>query len=116
AALACLPYAAGLFGYSLYALQDPSSFLRQLSGNVSGLAGEATGSTRLGGLGHPWAALRAEILDRYVSAFVGRSWKDPFQSQLLVLALYWCGAIVAVLDSQVRRQRAARLLLSLAAV
>ena len=113
---ACLPYAAGLAGYSAYALQDLPSFYRQLSGNVSGLAGEATGSTRFGGLAHPWAALRAEILDRYMSAFAGDSWKNPYRSQLLILLLYWGGAIVAVLDRKIRRQNVARLLLQLTAL
>lgn len=116
AALACLPYAAALAGYSAYALQDLPSFFRQLSGNVSGLAGEATGSTRFGGLRHPWTALRAEILDRYVSTFVGGSWTDPYRPQLLILTLYWGGAIAAVLDSQIRRQKLARLLLPLTAL
>ena len=113
---ACLPYAVGLSGYGVYALQDWPSFVRQLSGNVSGLAGEATGSTRFSGLTHPWAALRAEILSRYVSTFMGGSWKDPYRPQLLVLLLYWGGAIVAVLDNKIRRQPAARLLLPLAAL
>lgn len=113
-ALACLPYAAGLAGYGAYALQDWPSFVRQLSGNVSGLAAEATGSTRFGGLTHPGAALRAEILDRYLSTFVGGSWKDAYRPQLLILLFYWGGALVAVLDSQIRRQRGARFLLALA--
>lgn len=113
AGLALLPYAAGLAGYGVYALQDFPSFVRQLSGNVSGLAGEATGSTRLGGLAHPWAALRAEILDRYVSTFVGGSWTDPYRPQLVILFLYWGGATVALLDRQIRRQQAARFLLPL---
>jgi hypothetical protein len=116
AALACLPYAAGLAAYGAYALQDLPSFFRQLSGNVSGLAGEATGSTRFGGLTEPWVALRGEILNRYISAFVGGSWKDAYRPQLLILLLYWGGAIVAVLDNQIRCQKAARLLLSLAAL
>jgi hypothetical protein len=116
AVLASLPYAAGLAGYSVYALQDWPSFVRQLSGNVSGLAGEATGSTRFGGLMHPWAALRAEILNRYMSTFIGGSWKDPYRPQLLILLFYWGGAIVAVLDRQIRRQKGARLLLSLTAL
>ena len=114
--MACLPYAIGLAGYSAYALQDWPSFIRQLSGNVSGLAGEASGSTRFGGLAHPWTALRAEILGRYMSTFVGGSWTDAYRPQLLILMLYWGGAIVAVLDSKIRRQKLARLLLPLVAL
>jgi len=116
AAFACLPYAASLAGYGAYALQDWPSFVRQLSGNVSGLAGEASGSTRFSGLAHPWVALRAEILDRYMSTFVGGSWTDAYRPQLLILMLYWGGVIVAVLDSKIRRQKLARLLLPLVAL
>ena len=115
-ALACLPYAAGLAGYGAYALQDLPSFFRQLSGNVSGLAGEATGSTRFSGLMHPWIALRDEILNRYLSTFSGGSWKGVYGTQVLILILYWGGAIVAVMDSGIRRQKAARLLLPIAAM
>jgi hypothetical protein len=103
-------------GYSAYALEDLPSFFRQLSGNVSGLAGEATGTTRFGGLLHPWSALRREILLRYLSAFSGDSWISPYRFQLLVLLVYWGGVVVAVVDRNVRRQKTARLLLPLAAL
>ena len=114
--LALLPYAVGLAGYGAYALQDLPSFVLQLSGNVSGLAGEATGTTRFGGLIHPWSALCREILERYVSAFNGESWSNPYRLQLLVLLVYWGGAVVALLDREVRRQPITRLLLPLAAI
>ncbi len=113
-ALAGLPYAVGLAAYGAYALQDFPSFLRQLSGNVSGLAGEATGSSRFSGILRPWSAFYREIANRYVSAFYGRDWKDPERLQLLVLLVYWGGALVALLDRKIRRQHSARLLLSLA--
>jgi len=111
--LASLPYAVGIAAYGTYALQDLPTFLRQLSGNVSGLAGEATGSTRFDGLAHPLSALRRELLERYVGSFIGNSWTSPYRSELLVLLLYWGGAIVALLDRRVRRQKATRLLLPL---
>ena len=113
-ALAGLPYAVGLAAYGAYALQDFPSFLRQFSGNVSGFAGEATGSSRFSGILRPWSAFYREISNRYVSAFYGRDWKDPERLQLVILLVYWGGALVALLDRKIRRQPSARLLLSLA--
>ena len=113
AVLAALPYTFGIAGYSIYALEDLPTFLRQLSGNVSGLAGEATGTTRFDGLAHPLSALRRELLDRYLSSFIGTSWTNPYRAEFLVLLAYLGGAIVALLDRRIRRQKATRLLLPL---
>jgi 4-amino-4-deoxy-L-arabinose transferase-like glycosyltransferase len=112
-ALASLPYVLGIAAYSTYALQDLPAFQRQLFGNVSGLAGEATGSTRFDGLAHPLSALRRELLERYVGAFIGDSWTSPYRLELVVLFLYWGGAIVALFDRRVRREKATRLILPL---
>jgi len=112
-AFGLVPYSIGLAVYAGYAMQDPQSFFRQLSGNVSGLAGEASGTTRFDGLLHPLSALWRELLYRYMSAFNGTSWRNPYRSQVLILLLYWGGAMVAILDRRVRQQKAARLLLSL---
>src|SRR5207253_5199576 len=59
---------------------------------------------------------RAEILDRYMSTFIGGAWEDAYRPQLLILLFYWGGVIVAVLDSHIRRQKVARLLLPLTAL
>ena len=115
-ALAIAPWITGLAAYGAYALQDFPSFVRQLSGNVSGLSGEATGSTRFDGLLHPLSALSREFLDRYISAFSGDSWRNPYRTQLVILSLYFGGVIVALLDRRVRSQKAARLLLPLTGI
>jgi hypothetical protein len=115
-ALAMAPCAVGLAAYGAYALEDWPSYVRQITGNVSGVAGEATGSTRFKGLSHPLLALRGELLDRYMSAFNGDSWSNPYRTQLVILALYWGGVIVALIDRRIRSQKAARLLLSLAGI
>ncbi|MGD0437264.1 MAG: hypothetical protein ABSB86_12430 [Bryobacteraceae bacterium] len=114
--LAALPCAVGLAAYGAYALQDWPSYVRQLTGNVSGVAGEATGSTRFDGLTHPLSALRRELLIRYMSPFNGDSWKNPYRTQLVILSLYWGGVIVALLDRRIRSQKAARLLLALTGI
>lgn len=115
-ALAVTPCLVGLGAYGAYAMQDFPGFVRQLTGNVSGVAGEATGSTRFAGLRHPLDALRRELLDRYMSAFNGDSWTNPYRTQLIVLALYWGGVIVALVDRRIRSQKAARFLLPLAGI
>jgi len=115
-ALAAVPCAIGLGGYGAYALQDFPSFVRQLSGNVSGVAGEATGSTRFDGLAHPFTALYNELLNRYMTAFNGDSWRNPYRTQLIVLLLYWGGVIVALTDRRVRSHKAARFLLPLVGI
>jgi hypothetical protein len=115
-ALALTPCIVVLAAYGSYAMQDFPGFLRQLTGNVSGVAGEATGSTRFQGLLHPLSALRRELLDRYMSAFNGDSWKNPYRTQLVILSLYWGGVIVALVDGRVRSQKAARFLLPLAGI
>jgi hypothetical protein len=102
-ALAVAPYVAGFAAYGIYIMQDPQSFWRQMSGNVSGLAGEASGMTRFGGLKQPLTALRREVLDRYLSTFMGGSWRDPYRPQLLILLLYFGGAMVACIDRGIRR-------------
>jgi 4-amino-4-deoxy-L-arabinose transferase-like glycosyltransferase len=114
--LAALPYAIGLAGYGAYALEDWPSFVRQLSGNVSGLAGEATGTTRFGGLLHPWSSFSREVQIRYISAFIGKSWTSPSRAEMVVLLLYWGGAAVALLDRRVRSHPLARLFLPLTAL
>lgn len=115
-ALGLLPCVAGLVAYGAYVLQDFPSWVRQLSGNVSGVAGEAAGSTRFSGLLHPLDALRRELLDRYMSAFNGDSWTNPYRTQLVILGLYWGGVIVALLDRRIRSQKAVRFLLPLAGI
>lgn len=114
--LAMAPCLAGLGAYGIYAMHDFSGFVRQLTGNVSGVAGEATGSTRFSGLLHPLTALRRELLDRYMSAFNGDSWHNPYRTQLIVLSVYWGGVIVALVDRRIRRQKAARFLLPLVGI
>ncbi len=114
--LAALPYMIGLAGYAAYALEDWPSFVRQLSGNVSGLAGEAAGTTRFGGLLHPWTSFSREVQLRYISAFIGKSWRSPYRAEIVVLLLYWGGATVALLDRRVRCHPLARLFLPLTAL
>jgi len=114
--LAALPYAIGLAGYGAFALQDLPSFVRQLSGNVSGLAGEAAGTTRFGGLLHPWSSFSREVQMRYISAFIGKSWTSPYRAEMVVLLLYWGGAAVALLDRRVRNHPLARLFLPLTVI
>jgi 4-amino-4-deoxy-L-arabinose transferase-like glycosyltransferase len=114
--LAALPYMIGLAGYAAYALEDWPSFVRQLSGNVCGLAGEAAGTTRFGGLLHPWTSFSREVQLRYISAFIGKSWRSPYRAEIVVLLLYWGGATVALLDRRVRCHPLARLFLPLTAL
>ena len=115
-ALAMTPCIVGLAAYGAYAMQDFPGFLRQLMGNVSGVAGEATGSTRFQGLLHPLSAMRRELLDRYMSAFNGDSWKNPYRTQLVILSLYWGAVIVSLVDRRIRNQKAARFLLPLTGI
>ena len=56
------------------------------------------------------------MLNRYLSTFSGGSWKDVYRPQLVILSLYWGGAIVALIDGKIRRQEGTRLLLSLTAL
>ncbi len=58
-------YLVGLALWGIYILQDPVSFYRQFTGNVSGIAGEFTTSTRWSGLLSPLTALKREYFLRY---------------------------------------------------
>jgi 4-amino-4-deoxy-L-arabinose transferase-like glycosyltransferase len=111
--LAAAPYAVGLAGYGAYALEDLPAFVRQLSGNVSGLAGEASGTTRFGGLVHPWSSFSREVQLRYIGAFIGKSWTNPYRAEMVVLLLYWGGAVVALIDRRIRSHPLARLFVPL---
>ena len=64
-ALAALPYLLGLSAWGIYILQAPSQFVRQFTGNISGIASEFSGATRWSGLSAPLAALKREYFLRY---------------------------------------------------
>ena len=106
AALAAAPYCAALGGWGLYILPDPQGFLRQFTGNISGLAAEAGRSTRFSGLRHPLDALLSEFHDRYFSQFGSWGGGRFFGGlQMYILGLYVASIAAALLN---RRHRITR--------
>jgi hypothetical protein len=111
-----MPYLLGLAAWGIYILQDPVSFSRQFTGNVSGVAGEFTTSTRWSGLLSPLAAFKRECFLRYGSRF---GWYESGLSlnrlQLLVLLAYTLGVLGTLMSASLRRRAGSGTLLTLGA-
>jgi 4-amino-4-deoxy-L-arabinose transferase-like glycosyltransferase len=111
-----VPYLMGLALWGIYILQDPVSFHRQFTGNVSGIAGEFTTSTRWSGLLSPLAAFKREFFLRYGSMFGWyESGLSPNRLQLLVLLAYTLGVLGTLATASLRRRAGSRTLLTLGA-
>ena len=111
-----IPYLMGLAMWGIYILQDPVSFSRQFTGNVSGFAGEYTTSTRWSGLLSPLAAFKRECFLRYGSRFGWyESGLSPNRLQLLVLLAYTLGVLGTLVIPSLRRRTGSRTLLTLGA-
>ncbi len=107
-------YLIGLASWGIYILQDPVSFYRQFTGNVSGIAGEFTTYTRWSGLLSPLAAFKREYFLRYGSMF-GRYERGLSLNrlQLLVLLAYTLGVLGTLMIPSLRRRPGSRTLLTL---
>ncbi len=107
-------YLVGLALWGIYIFQDPVSFYRQFTGNVSGIAAEFTTSTRWSGLLSPLTALKREYFLRYGVMF-GRYERGLSLNwfQLLVLLAYTLGVLGAVMMPSLRRRAGSRTLLAL---
>jgi 4-amino-4-deoxy-L-arabinose transferase-like glycosyltransferase len=103
------PYAVFGAAFGAWALQDWTSFVRQIGGNVSGIAGEFSGAERFGGLTRPWAALLQEMENRYFRSFGG--W-----AALAVLWTYAASVVWTLVRPAMRIDSRVRLLLMLAGI
>jgi len=116
-AIAAVPYLAGAAAWGAYILRNPSAFWAQFSGNVSGIAGEYSGASRLAGLHSPWAAIKAEILVRYLGNFgLSVRWTQAGHLKLLIPLAFIAGILVLSARPQLRWQKGHRALLLLAAI
>jgi 4-amino-4-deoxy-L-arabinose transferase-like glycosyltransferase len=108
AALAAIPYVAGLAAWGPYIAQDPKLFLTQFGGNASGRLSDAL---------RPWLAVRREIQDRYLATFGWHSGAPAAAKiRLLILAGYLIGAAGTLAAAPLRRLRGVRALMILAAM
>jgi 4-amino-4-deoxy-L-arabinose transferase-like glycosyltransferase len=106
-ATAALPYIVGAAGWGLYILESPSDFVAQFSSNASG---------RLGLLTEPLAALRREIVIRYLTSYgLAPGLPAPGRLKGIILAIYIAGVLVAFATRSIRNDRLLRILLILAA-
>jgi 4-amino-4-deoxy-L-arabinose transferase-like glycosyltransferase len=111
---AILPFALAAGCYGLYIAEAPGDFWRQMSGNISGIAGESEGLRRFSALVAPLSAIKDEVLFRYVSAFsAGGDWSSPFQFQIIVLMAYFGAVVSALIDRKLRRTPGVGTLLTL---
>ncbi len=110
-AFAALPYLAGLGGWGLYILKDPSAFLVQFGTNT-------TMKGRLTGLTAPWLGIVHEVLDRYLVSFgLGPhsiSNRGPIYLKFLILVWFVAGLIGAVATREIRANKGYRALMLLA--
>src|ERR1700728_17470 len=105
-ALAATPYVLALAGWGLYIAQEPRLFWTQFHGNASG---------RLADLFHPWAAVVAEVRDRYIILFGGWRPGVPVYMKiktliLIAIVVSACGCLLSV---RIRRTREYRIILFL---
>lgn len=105
-ALAAIPYAAGALGWGLYIAQDPSAFLSQY--------GYQLGSRTLA---PPWAALRDELVKRYLTMMGLRAHSagsyGPHFLKALVFAAYAVSTAALLIVTALRRRTAGQVLLGL---
>ena len=106
AALAVVPFAIGTACWLAYVAQDFSGALDQLHSNSY--------PGRLTGFLHPFAAIRDEIVDRFLTAYgltLGAHPSGPVRARGLVMLAYVSAAILAVSIQQIRNARATRITL-----
>ncbi len=102
-ALAALPYLAIGAGWALYIAQSPADFLTQFLGNAGGRGPTIT---------TPLAALKLEISHRYMDSFGLAAWSSASgRLNAIPLLLFLAGAVICLLDREIRQHRGYRLLL-----
>jgi hypothetical protein len=107
-AIAAIPYAAGALGWGAYIAQDPAGFVSQFGYQLG---------TRSQILTAPWAALRDEVVKRYLTnmGLAGHSPGSygPHYLKSLVFAAYAASIAGLLAIPKLRRNRASRILLGL---
>ncbi len=111
-----LPYAVGLAAWGLYIAQAPAEFVRQFTGNISGIAGEFTAATRWSGLASPIAALWREYALRYAATSGWYETTLAGRLMLFSLAVYTVAAVGCIATGALRRHTGVRVLLLIGAV
>ena len=102
-AVAAAPYLLMAAGWGLYINEDPTAFRAQMLGNASGRGPTITA---------PLAALKAEIVNRYMYNFGLAPWQSGSgRLNLIPLVLLLTGAAICIGSSQIRQSRGYRLIL-----
>lgn len=104
------PYVVGAGIWLIYISQDPSAFRAQLAGN-------ADQQGRFGNFVHPLLALKAELFQRYLTAYglgphsAGHT--GPIALKALVLVCYVLGIVVCLSVPSVRKRQGTKLMLTM---
>ena len=108
AVLAIAPYLALGTGWGLYIAQDPAAWRAQLLGNASGRGPIIT---------TPLAALKLEIVNRYLNNFGMAPWNSlSGRLNLIPLVILLSGTALCFLSREIRRHPGYRLLLAATAI
>jgi hypothetical protein len=108
AALGALPYLVFAAGWGLYIAQDPAAWRAQFLGNASGRGPIIT---------TPLAALKLEIVNRYLNNFGLAPWTSRSgRLNLIPLLILLGGTAVCFLSREIRRHPGYRLLLAATAI
>jgi 4-amino-4-deoxy-L-arabinose transferase-like glycosyltransferase len=110
-----LPYVAGLAAWGVYILRAPADFVRQFTGNISGIAAEFTTATRGYALTHPFSAFKREYVLRYGGNFGWFSTTRADRIELFALLVYTAAVLYCLATPSIRRHAGARGLLLLGA-
>jgi hypothetical protein len=105
--LAALPYATGAFLWGRYIAEDPSDFRAQFGISAAG---------RLGGAISPWAAVKGEIVSRYLGTYwfgSGPQSSGFGRLRIIILVAYVMGVGGAWLVPAIRKPKPVQLLLIL---
>jgi hypothetical protein len=102
-ALAAVPYFAGAVAWTLYIVRSPADFAAQLLGNAA---------DRGPGITVPFAALRTEIVHRYLDNFGLAPWSSlTGRLNAIPLAMFMAGLAVCLLSAEIRRHPGYRLII-----
>ncbi len=108
--LGALPYLAGAAMWLVYIAKDPSAFHAQLTDN-------ADERGRFGNFLHPLMAIKAEIVDRYATAYGlgphGAGHTGPILLKFFVLACYVAAILICLLVPSIRVRAGTKLVLTM---
>lgn len=102
--LAAIPYLVFAGGWAVYIAQDPAAWRAQFLGNASGRGPTIT---------TPFAALKLEIVNRYLNTFGLAAWTSRSgRLNVIPLVILLSGAALCFLSRDIRRQPAYRMVLA----